>query len=354
MGAHLMTDRGTSAVRVSALYVAHGHHSPHSGYPRFLDRLNHLAELRRPRPWPLPRQVLERASDRIVYEWFGTPQLQVDLTAAQRLITSRDEVVHLLYGETDHFYAGRLPRMAARRGNRLVATFHQPPAVIDELWPAPPLFEQLDHAIALGPSAALRLSALMGAGRVSEAFLGVDTHAWRPAPAARAAEPTCCFVGSWFRDLEVLRGVIALVGEAEPRMRFEVVTSPGHARELRSLPRVRARAGIAEPELRSVYQRSWVHVLPLSDSVANNALLEGMACGVPTVVTDVGDASAYTGAAALLAPPGDAAAMARAVLELIEDEPARDRLGLLARARAEALDLDAAARRHAEIYRLQA
>jgi glycosyltransferase involved in cell wall biosynthesis len=79
-----------------------------------------------------------------------------------------------------------------------------------------------------------------------------------------------------------------------------------------------------------------------------------MACGVPTVVTDVGDASAYTGAAALLAPPGDAAAMARAVLELIEDEPARDRLGLLARARAEALDLDAAARRHAEIYRLQA
>ncbi len=332
--------------------MAHEHHSPHSGYPRFLDRLGDQVDLRRPRPWRLPPPLLERGSRRIVYEWFGPRQLQTDLTAARRLVTARDEIVHLLYGETDHFYAGRMRVRAARRGNRLVATFHQPPAVIDELWPAPPLFEQLDQAIALGPRAAAHLRSLLGTDRVSEALHGVNTAVWRPDPAALAAEPTVCFVGSWFRDFAVLRDVVRLVGEAEPRVRFELVTTPERAAELGSLPRVRARARIPEAELRSVYQRSWVHVLPLEDSVANNALMEGLGCGVPTVVSDAGDMSAYTGPdAAALVAPGDAAATAGAVLELVGDPAERERLSRLARARARELDLDAVARRHVEIYR---
>jgi len=347
-----MEIEGQGSPRVSALYVAHEHHSPHSGYPRFLDRIGELVELRRARPWRLPRPLLDRASARIVYEWFGAPQLQIDLTAGRRLVTARHEIVHLLYGETDHFYAGRTLSLAARRGNRLVATFHQPPAVIDDLWPAPPLFEQLDHAIALGPRAARHLGGLIGAERVSLGALAVDVAAWRPDPSARSAVPTCCFVGSWFRDFELLREVIALVGKAEPRVRFEIVTSPEHAAALDALPRVRARAGVPEAELRSVYQRSWAHVMPLLDSVANNALLEGMACGLPTVLTDVGDAPSYTGPdAAVLVPPREPAAMTDAVLELLNDATARDELGRKARERAESLDLDAGARRHAEIYR---
>ena len=347
-----MKIEGQGSPRVSAHYVAHEHHSPHSGYPRFLDRIGGLVDLRRARPWRLPRSLLDRSAARIVYEWFGAPQLQIDLTAARRLVTARSEIVHLLYGETDHFYAGRARSLAARRGNRLVATFHQPPAVIDDLWPAPPLFEQLDHAIALGPMAARHLGELIGSERVSLGTHAVDIEAWRPDPAARSAEPTCCFVGSWFRDFEVLREVIALVGDAEPRAHFEIVTSPEHAAAFQALPRVRARAGIPEAELRSVYQRSWVHAMPLVDSVANNALLEGMACGLPTVLTEVGDAPSYTGPeAAVLVPPRDPASMADAVLELLGDSAARDALGRRARARAESLDLDAGARRHAEIYR---
>ena len=340
-----MKIEGSEAPRVSALWVAHEHHSPHSGYPRFLDRLGGLADLRRPRPWQLPRRLLERRSGGIVYEWFGAAaQLQIDLTAARRLVTARREVVHLLYGETDHFYAGRALGWAARRGNRLVATFHQPPAVIEDLWPAPPLFEQIDQAIALGPKSARHLGSLIGPERVSLGTHAVDVDAWRPDSSARSADPTCCLVGSWFRDFEVLREVVALVGEAEPRVRFEVVTTPERTVALEALPRVRARAGIPEAELLSLYQRSWVHVMPLLDSVANNALLEGMACGLPTVVTDIGDAASYAGPeAAVLVPPDEPATMADAVLELLDDPAAREALGRRARTRAEELDLDASA-----------
>jgi glycosyltransferase involved in cell wall biosynthesis len=341
-----------SVTKVSTVFLRHGHHSPHSGYPIFTTRLGRFADARRPRPWPFPRPLLERVTDGIVYEWFGPERLQLDLTAARRLVLGRREIVHLLYGETDHYYAGRLRAIGRRRGNRLIATFHQPPALLDELVPAPPLFEQLDHAIALGPKAAAHLAGLVGGPeRVSQAFHGVDADAWRPRPERRATVPTCAFVGSWFRDFEQLEEVIALVRSAEPRVRWELVTGRGRVKRFDALPGVRARAGIPESELREVYWSAWVNVLPLKDGVANNALLEGMGSGLPTVVSDVGDVADYTGAhGARLVPAGDASAMAAAVLDLLADDEARAEFGSRARARAEERDVVAVARRHAEIY----
>jgi hypothetical protein len=325
-------------VRVSAVYRRHAHHSRWSGYPRFVER---LPEVRAVGPVRLPRRLLVPATRRIAHPWVGPDQLRIDLAAACRTALGRGEVVHLLYGESDLFLSGRL---RLRGETRLVATFHQPPRLHDHLVPTQAVLDRLDHAIGLGPHAAAHLEARMGAGRVSHAFLGVDTEAWTPRPAARTSDPSCAFVGSWLRDFDVLAEVIRLVRAAEPRVRFEAVTTE-------NVPAVRTRQGISDLELRNVYRRAWVGVQPLTDAVGNNALLEGMACGLPTVVSDVGDVADYTGPdGARLVPVGDPQAMAAAVLELLADRSAREELGRHARARAETRDLTAAARRHAEIY----
>jgi glycosyltransferase involved in cell wall biosynthesis len=338
--------------KVSTVFLRHSHHSAHSGYPRFTERLGWFVDARTRRT-RLPGWLLERESRRVMYDWFGPEQLRNDLTAARRLVLGRGEIVHLLYGETDHFYAGRMRRIGHRRGNRLVATFHQPPSLHEQLLPNPAIFEQLDHAIALGPRAADHLATLVGgADRVSLAFHGIDTRTWHPRPSARSDTPTCAFVGSWFRDFDVLADVIRIVRHAESRARFELVTGRERAEAMRGLPGVRARAGISDAELQRVYWGAWLHLLPLEDAVANNALGEGMACGLPTVASDVGDVAHYTGrAAARLVSRGDAEAMAAAVLELLGDPRERERMGRCARALAEQRDLTAAARRHAEIYR---
>ena len=84
-----------------------------------------------------------------------------------------------------------------------------------------------------------------------------------------------------------------------------------------------------------------------------NAIAEAMACGVPCVVTDVGDAPAIVDDTGGVVPPRDAAALAAAWATLADlDTEARHALGLRARRRViDHYALDAGARRYADLYR---
>jgi glycosyltransferase involved in cell wall biosynthesis len=79
-------------------------------------------------------------------------------------------------------------------------------------------------------------------------------------------------------------------------------------------------------------------LLPLEAATANNALLEAMACGVPTVISDIPDLHGYvTGEAAVFCPRGNVESHASAALALLEDSERCARMGRAARAEAEAL-----------------
>jgi glycosyltransferase involved in cell wall biosynthesis len=85
----------------------------------------------------------------------------------------------------------------------------------------------------------------------------------------------------------------------------------------------------------------------------SNAIGEAMACGVPCVVTDVGDSARIVANTGLSVPPRDLQAMAQAIGELIDaGAPQRTQMGKAARKRIEMeFSLPAVVRRYEELYR---
>lgn len=118
----------------------------------------------------------------------------------------------------------------------------------------------------------------------------------------------------------------------------------GRESELRHLARsVRLHAvftGLLESEeIVGALAAADVVVHPSLHEIFPNAVGEAMACGRPVVATDAGGTGELLGRdgdTGVLVPPGDAAALAEAVRELLADPARRDRLGDAARRRIEA------------------
>jgi glycosyltransferase involved in cell wall biosynthesis len=115
--------------------------------------------------------------------------------------------------------------------------------------------------------------------------------------------------------------------------------------------------------LRLGRRRDVARLLAAADFVASssrfgegfsNTLAEGMACGLPAIATDVGDAKLIVGDSGLIVPPGDAPALAAAIRSLSrEPAPACAERAAKARCRiVKGFALTAAIRRYRELYAL--
>ena len=145
----------------------------------------------------------------------------------------------------------------------------------------------------------------------------------------------------------VLDAAIGLLDDLD----FDLVVAGANAQRLPR--RARALGHLDEQRLATAYAAADLFVLPALAENLPNAALESMASGTPVVAFDVGgipDAVRHeeTG---LLAPVGDAEALAAAIRRLLEDGELRARLGQTARETAEReYPAELEARRFAELY----
>lgn len=302
----------------------YGHHSPHSGYSRTAEYGRQIlrAEVI-PLSKPVPKLIVR---DRI-YWWLarGTPgytreAIAAELSVAGRILRERNSIFHFLYGESTYHYAGMLNR---RRGNRILATFHAPVVGLQSRVQIDWHLKQLSGVVCLGSSQVEYMSKIVGPERVFQSSLGVDTEYYTPPASFSSRDPDLCvFVGENYRDFPTLRGVIELVSYRRPQTKFVGIVAKRCHELIGRHPNMELRTGVPEADLLDLYRSASLMVLPMTEAVANNAVLEAMACGLPQVVTDVGSTSDYVSPeCAALMPKYDSRKVADTVLELL-DAPA--------------------------------
>jgi glycosyltransferase involved in cell wall biosynthesis len=95
-----------------------------------------------------------------------------------------------------------------------------------------------------------------------------------------------------------------------------------------------------------------VAVTPSVSEGFANAIGEAMSCGVPCVVTDVGDSAKVVADCGRVVPPGDSAALAQAIADVLQmSSEARRDLGLRARQRViDEFSISAVAARYEALY----
>jgi glycosyltransferase involved in cell wall biosynthesis len=327
----------------------------HSGYELVAGRWPQAGEVsvaRHGRGWP--RHPLLRYPQRLIRavsrtEEYSFAAAALEARTAARLSRVRGHLFHFLYGE--HF-CRFTPFLNGWRDNLIVATFHQTPQQLTERLHATSHLRRLAGVVILGENQRDYFEQHVPKERIWFVPHGVDTAYFvpltrRPAP----PEPLCVCIGGHLRDFDTLAEAIELVHRAGGRLRYEVIARRAQAAAVRDLPNVRVRDYVSDEEMLRLYQEADVMVLSYLDAVASNVLLEGMACGAPLVVTDVGAVRNYVDEdAAALVPPRSPDDLARAIVALTGSPEWRAELGRNARRRAEDLDHRRVADRLAEVY----
>lgn len=296
--------------------------------------------------WLMPlRPLLRLWIRRGRMPWYKLSDLNAEVQALKECLARRLDIVHFLDGEHSGQFLPRLVRMARLSTIRTVATFHQPPEVAREILNGQ-LLQWFDRVVLVSPSQLPFFRQYVPEDRLKVVLHGVDTDFFHPSEAPnRTDRIRCITVGHWLRDWDTFGSV----ARAMSRVMFDVVTN--RRVDFDGLPNVAIHSGVDDETLAGLYRSADVLFLPLLDSTANNALLEGIASGLPVVATDLEAVRAYMpGPGRTLVSGNGIDGFIDALRCLEQDADLRQDMGRRARARAEELSWSRLARHYELLY----
>lgn len=206
----------------------------------------------------------------------------------------RPDASHILYLDYHFDLLNAWPKAP----KDLIGTVHLPPSV----WQPEQckLLSRLDSAIALYQRDIPFFERHLGKGRVRFIHHGADTNFFKPDVTKRKATPRILYSGVYLRNEPMLVRMVERLAQLIPEARFDLLV-PQHHRKSPALapllrhPMVSWHGGLNDDQLRALYQRSHLMLLPMNDSGANTAVVEALASGLPIATTDVGGIRDYGG-----------------------------------------------------------
>jgi glycosyltransferase involved in cell wall biosynthesis len=192
--------------------------------------------------------------------------------------------------------------------------------------------------------------------RIDVIYPGVDARWYCPdAATPRAERPTFLYVGRLkrYKGVEIALQALSVARRTRADVTLEIAGQGDDRARLERMARdiglgeaVRFLGFVGEDEKRRLLRRAWAVVFPSPKEGWGISNVEAAACGTPAIASDSPGLreSVRHGETGYLVPHGDAGALAERMLALAADPALVARLGRAARAFAEGLSWDAAAR----------
>jgi glycosyltransferase involved in cell wall biosynthesis len=264
--------------------------------------------------------------------WYNGLNFLTEMELACKWVSREYQIFHFLYGENSYRYLGGLKK--TNQKNYIICTFHAPPGKFARIVQNRNHLQNIDMAIVVSKMQMAYFEQLLGKDRVFYIPHGIDTDYFKPSKEKRdrANCLQCLCVGRHLRDYKTLAGAARILERENDRIQFSIVTGAKVHELFSRLSNVSIHSNISDAQLLNIYQQSDVLTLPLEDATANNSLLEGMACGLPVISTDLPAVHDYThNDCVILTPKGDQAALAEAVLSLSENPEQLKKMSLESR-----------------------
>jgi glycosyltransferase involved in cell wall biosynthesis len=325
----------------------------HSGEMAMLPHLSRLTKLKT----IIPKETFPRRCIGKLHSMFhGWPPRNqfisfAELHARMQYRNPENTILHLLRSEAhSHFLS-----VWERPPKTIVGTIHLPVA----LWPEDyrMAISRLSSAIVYFTSGIEKIGSLMAQPNVKFIHDGVDTDFFMPDLSKLQMPPRILFSGVYLRNESMLVRVVKHLTEKMPEVRFDLLVPQHHRKSpvlapLLKHPAVTWHAGLNDEELRALYQRSYLMLLPMNDSGANTAVVEAFASGLPVITTDVGGIRDYGGGTIFpVVANDDDDAMIALIEEYLLKSGWRDEIGQKCRRFAEeTLAWPLVARKHFQAY----
>lgn len=276
--------------------------------------------------------------------------LMAEIAGFRKWLQGHVDILHYLDGEHSLQYLPSLIRKLGFKKNKtpIVATFHQPPAELPPLV-NPEIIRSLNHVTVLCPEQRTYFEQYLPKHKISLIPHGIDIEYFQPTTQPKQENKfKCLTVGSWLRDYDTVLAVAQKL-KAYSDIEFHIISS-----QVELTPEYKnicLHQNIDDEALLRLYQHSDVLFLPLFGATANNALLEGIACGLPVVSTQLPSIKTYVpGEEAILIEDNNPEVLAQALLNLYQQPKKCRQMSELARQRAMELSWTKITRQYETLY----
>lgn len=265
------------------IYHRTGHHARYSGYSQLINYIDSkvITGKKNIIPYKFSKFISKFISRSSGIYNTSSIEKEIEIIFERFKNFNKLNLFHFLNGERDIRFSTLF-----KGSSKIIATFHKPPDILQELIKNKKYLKKLDGAIVVGKSQFEYIKKEFGIKNVKYIPHGVDTDFFIP-DINKKENNTLLFVGQHLRDFDALNYSIPKLIEKFPDLKVNIVIQEAYTKYINKLDCINFYSGINDENLRDLYQKATYLFLPLKDVTACNSILEAIACGLPVITTDL-------------------------------------------------------------------